>query len=198
MFALHGHQRSAAPIPPSKPRALPAHIPAQGETFLFGGTEFVPSAAWITLTSKPLNVLLASSSRAHSGDDGVLIPFLPELEPVTFSRTLGGQMLATDFFTEGLFRISSMLNGVRGLLELAGGGSWSRGARLLSSPLDCSADPAFMSLLEVIQSQMIAASRKGCLFHSNHRLERPRLLPELVAFLLTSSVSWHWSPIAVT
>lgn len=80
-----------------------------------------------------------------------MIPFLAELEPVTFSSTLGGQILATDFFTEGLLRISSMLKGVKGLLELAGGGSWSRGARLLSSgPLDCNTEPAFMSLLEVI------------------------------------------------
>lgn len=79
-----------------------------------------------------------------------MIPFLAELEPVTFSNTLGGQILATDFFTEGLLRISSMLNGVKGLLEFAGGGSWSNGARLLSSPLDCNTEPAFMSLLEVI------------------------------------------------
>lgn len=79
-----------------------------------------------------------------------MIPFLAELEPVTFSSTLGGQILATDFLTEGLLRISSMLNGVKGLLELAGGGSWSKGARLLSSLLDCNTEPAFMSLLEVI------------------------------------------------
>lgn len=79
-----------------------------------------------------------------------MIPFLAELEPVTFSNTLGGQILATDFFTDGLLRISSMLNGVRGLLELAGGGSWSKGARLLSSPLDCKTEPAFMSFPEVI------------------------------------------------
>ncbi|TNN58728.1 hypothetical protein EYF80_031053 [Liparis tanakae] len=91
------------------------------------------------------------SSSAHSGDDGVVIPFRAALEPETFSRTRGGQILATDdFFTEGLLRISSMLNGVSGLLELAGGGSWSRGARLLSSPPDCNTEPAFMSLLEVI------------------------------------------------
>lgn len=83
----------------------------------------LPSAAWITLTSRPLNVLLANSSNAHSGDEGVVIPFLAELVPVTFSSTLGGQILATDFFTDGLFRISSMLNGVSGLLEFAGGGS---------------------------------------------------------------------------
>lgn len=110
----------------------------------------LPSAAWITLTSRPLNVLLANSSSAHSGDEGVVIPFLAGLVPVTFSSTLGGQILATDFFTDGLLRISSILKGVSGLLELAGGGSWSRGARLLSSPLDCNTEPAFMSLLEVI------------------------------------------------
>lgn len=110
----------------------------------------LPSAACITLTSRPLNVLLASSSRAHNGEEGVLIPFLAAFEPDTFSITLGGQRLATDFFTEGLFRISSILNGVSGLLELAGGGSWSKGPRLLSSLLDCNTEPAFMSLLEVI------------------------------------------------
>lgn len=87
-----------------------------------------------------------------------MIPFLAELLPATFSSTLGGQILATDFLTEGLLRMSSMLNGVSGLLELAGGGSWSRGARLLSSPpLDCNAEPAFMSLLEVI-----AVPKKRC------------------------------------
>lgn len=110
----------------------------------------LPSAAWITLTSSPLNVLLASSSSAHSGDEGVVIPLRAELEPATFSSTLGGQILATDFLTEGLLRISSMLNGVRGLLEFAGGGSWSSGARLLSSPPECNTEPAFMSVLEVI------------------------------------------------
>lgn len=111
---------------------------------------FLPSAACITLTSSPLKVLLASSSRAHSGEDGVLRPFRTAFAPATFSSTRGGHRLVTDFFTDGLFKISSMLNGVRGLLELAGGGSWSKGPRLLSSLPDCNTEPAFMSLLEVM------------------------------------------------
>lgn len=143
--------------------------------FKIGSRKFLPSAAWITLTSRPLNVLLASSSSAHSGEDGVVIPFLAELEPVTFSSTLGGQILATDFFTEGLLRISSILKGVNGLLELAGGGSWSKGARLLSSPPDCNTEPAFMSLLEVIAVPKKCCFQESWLFHSNGRFKRPQV-----------------------
>lgn len=133
----------------------------------------------MTLTSRPLNVLLASSSSAQRGEDGVLIPFLAALEPVTFSSTRGGQMLATDFFTEGLLRISSMLNGVSGLLELAGGGNWSSGARLRSSPPDCSTDPAFMSLLELIALPQISllSRKKVDYFIQMADLKRPQEFP---------------------
>lgn len=146
------------------------------------------------LTSKPLKVLLASSSRAHNGEEGVVIPFLAAVEPVTFSRARGGHRLATDFFTEGLFKISSILKGVRGLFEFAGGGSWSNGPRLLSSPLDCNTDPAFMSLLEVIAvpgKVFQQTSLKA--FNSSNK--RPRVLSLIIKnlrrTLLLTSVKFY-------
>lgn len=98
----------------------------------------LPSAACRTLTSRPMKVLLASSSSAQSGED-----WRSSARPVRLGHPEGnfssGEMWDTAslreqlLLTEGLFRMSSMLKGVSGLSELAGGGRWSSGLRLRSS-----------------------------------------------------------------
>lgn len=87
----------------------------------------LPSAAWSTPNSRPLNVLLASSCRAHRGDVWLMRVCLDIVMLCRALSVAGSRWILWGRLTVGLLRMSAMLKGVKGLLELAGGGRWSRG-----------------------------------------------------------------------
>lgn len=81
-----------------------------------------------------------------------------------------------------------MLNGVKGLLELAGGGSWSKGARLLSSLLDCNTEPAFMSLLEVIAVPKNRCFPAKLIISFKWQFKRPKVFPLVLGVLVDPNI----------